>query len=326
MTLDRPPPPWADLSLPVPSVIALGLFDGVHLGHQAILRRTLAGAKSLALPAGVFSFQNHPRAVLGNGPGGAPGLLVPPQRRADLLRAAGVSEVLMPEFTRAWAETPAETFAREFLAETLRVRHVVVGFNYCFGRRAEGRAKQLQDFGERYHFGVEVVPPFLLDGEEVSSTRIRQTLQSGDIASAKRLLGRPHELSGTVIRGDGRGAQLGFPTANLAPDLPPLLPPGVYAVVVDGAESSNPNPHGHGLFFIGPRRTFGESESVCTYEVHILDYAGDLYGQRLRIGVLGRIRGALKFPGPEALIEQIHKDREACEPFFQEHSPEMSAR
>lgn len=314
-------PPWAGLSLPAPSAIALGLFDGVHVGHQEILRRTLTVAEKVSLPAAVFSFQNHPKAVLGNGPEGAPRLLVPPKRREELLRAFGMSEVLMPEFTREWAETPAETFAREFLAETLRVRHVVVGFNYCFGRRAEGRARDLQGFGERHGFGVEIVPPFLLDGEEVSSTRIRLAIQAGDLASANRLLGRPHELSGTVIRGDGRGVRLGYPTANLAPDLPPLLPPGVYAVEVQGAE-----PLGFGLFFLGPRRTFGEAESVSTVEVHILDYAGDLYGRRLRIGVLGRVRGAMKFPGPTELIEQIRKDREACEPFFQERLPKVGAR
>jgi riboflavin kinase/FMN adenylyltransferase len=314
-TIENCQSPWAGLGLPGPSALALGLFDGVHVGHQEILRRTLVAAEGLGVASGVFSFQNHPRSVVANGTGEAPRLLVPASRRVELILDSGIEAVLIPQFTLDWAETPAEVFAREFLSEVLDARHVVVGFNYCFGRRAEGRVLQLEEFGKRYGFSVEVVPPFHLDGIEVSSTRIRNAIQEGRLDEAKRLLGRPHELSGKVVAGDGRGKSLGYPTANLLPDLPPILPLGVYAVTVHQVTEEGANWLGHGMFFIGPRKTFKEGPDV-TAEVHILDYQGDLYGQSLRLGILGKVREPMKFSGPEDLIRQLEKDRETCARYY----------
>jgi riboflavin kinase / FMN adenylyltransferase len=311
--------PWHGLSLPGPSVIALGLFDGVHRGHQEILRRTRETGRDQNLLTAVFTFSNHPRMVLNHQSTHPPRFLIPVDRRIELFKEAGISQVLIPEFTHGWSDTPPEVFAKAFLSMKLGVRSVVVGFNYCFGRRASGTASDLVDFGKRFGFTTEVVPPFLCDGEEVSSTRIRNDIQNGRIAEANRLLGRPYEISGKVIQGDQRGRTLGFPTANIEPELPPLLPLGVYAVEVYEKGFQGNTPLGPGMFFIGPRRTFYGEEPNPTLEVHLLHFNGDLYGKLLRVGILGWIRPPKRFSGADELIRQIERDQIACQKFFDEH-------
>lgn len=315
MTDDRKP--WEGIESPEPCVAALGLFDGVHIGHRAILSKTCERSAEAGLPSLVLSFRNHPQTVLSPPGKPPPRLLVTPERRAELIREMGINQVLLPEFTREWSQTRAESFAADFLVNYLKVRHVVIGFNYCFGRKAEGRAEQMEEFGERFGFGVGVVEPVKAGDGDVSSTRIRDHLLAGEIQEAALLLGQPHELSGVVIPGDGRGKALGYPTANIEPDLAPLIPEGVYAVNVlmerTGAKAVRLAP---GMFFLGPRKTFGETDQDRTAEVHLIDYEGDLYGKRLRLEFLGRTRGAMKFDGPEKLVEQLGKDREDCEVLF----------
>lgn len=315
MPSGSPSLPWEGLKLDAPAAIALGLFDGVHLGHQEILRRTCQSAGRLGLIPAVFTFSNHPRGVLNTNQSQSPLFLIPLERRIRLLKDCGIRQVLAPPFSQDWAATPAVVFARDFLSNHLGVRHVVVGFNYCFGRRAEGRVRHLAEYGKEHGFSVEVVPPFLVDDEEVSSTRTRKALQEGDIRSAWKLLGRPPEISGEVIPGDQRGRLLGFPTANIKPFLLPLFPEGVYAVHAwddSGEESGFIAP---GLFFLGPRKTFYENEAP-RLEVHLLDFRGDLYGKHIRLDLLGKIRDTQKFESPEALIRQIEADRQAAQPFF----------
>lgn len=304
--------PWKNLQRSAPCSVALGLFDGVHLGHRAILERTLETARNLKVDSAVFSFQNHPRTVVAGNGSPAPRLLITPERRYRLMKEAGVEKVLSPEFTQEWAQTPAEVFARDFLSETLKARKIIVGFNYCFGRKAEGRTRHLLEFGDRFGFEVEIVPPFQIGGEEVSSTRIRNAILAGDLDEARGLLGRPHELGGTVVVGDGRGKALGFPTANLDPDLPPLLPQGVYAVRVHRGPVDNETPLGEGMFFLGPRRTFGESEDRASVEVHVFDFEGDLYGDRLRLEIMAKVREGMKFEGARELSQQLERDRIVC--------------
>ncbi len=311
--------PWQTLSLPGPSVIALGLFDGVHRGHQEILRRTRETASRQHLLPAVFTFSNHPRSVLNNHPSPSPRFLIPLERRIELLKEAGIVQVLIPEFTPAWSSTPPEVFARKFLVQKLGVQAVVVGFNYCFGRQASGRAADLVEYGKRFGFKTEVVPPFLCDGEEVSSTRIRNAIQAGRIAEANRLLGRPYEVSGAVIQGDQRGRTLGFPTANIQPELPPLLPLGVYAVEVHEKTDQGNTLLGSGMFFIGPRKTFYEEESIPTLEVHLFHFDKDLYGKHLRVGILGWIRPPKRFSGAEELIRQIERDQADCQKIIDQH-------
>lgn len=309
--------PWDPIRKETPCAIGLGLFDGVHVGHQEIIKRVLAASGRMGVVSRIFSFQNHPLTVLGTADYHPPRFLVAPYRRRELMEEMGIEEVLLPEFTLQWSQTPAEIFAKEVLAETLKAKHVVIGFNYCFGRKAEGRATDMVHFGEEFGFSVETVPAYQVDGIDVSSTRIRKAVKDARIEEAFRLLGRPHELSGLVIQGDGRGTLLGYPTANMSPELEPLIPNGVYAVHVHIPGDSRVR---CGMFFVGPRRTFGESDIHRSVEVHILDFEGDLYGKKIRIGFLGRIRKAVKFANPDELVEQLERDRENCEPFFQQYS------
>ena len=309
--------PWLPLKKETPCAIGLGLFDGVHRGHQEILSRVIQAASKLNVTSRVFSFQNHPLSVLGSKDYHPPRFLVSPNRRRELLEEFGIEEVLLPRFTLEWARTPAEVFAREVLHETLRAKQVVIGFNYCFGRKAEGRAADMVRFGEDFGFEVEVVPPFRIHGAEVSSTRIRKAVRDCRIDEAYQLLGRPHELTGLVIQGEGRGSILGYPTANLSPELEPLVPNGVYAVHVHLPK----DPRIYcGMFFVGPRKTFGESDVHRSAEVHLIDFHGDLYGQKIRISFLGRIRKPIKFANADELVEQLERDRENCEPFFVQYA------
>jgi riboflavin kinase/FMN adenylyltransferase len=289
--------------------VALGVFDGVHAGHREILGRTVGAADRQGIDPIVFSFRNHPRSVLRGEDESVPRLLVTPERRIELIKQQGIREVVCPEFTWGWAKTPARSFVEEFLVGALRARHVVAGFNYCFGNKAEGRTKDLIDYGQRYGFGVEIVSACEVDGGEVSSTRIREAIIAGDLDLARHLLGRPHEFSGTVIEGDGRGRELGFRTANLQPDLAPLLPLGVYAVraQIQGRDNKL-----SGMFFLGPRKTFGENDARSA-EVHLFDFEEDLYGRHIRLEVHRKIREGRKFETREDLIRQLEKDREACQ-------------
>ncbi len=309
--------PWDTLLQDTSCAIGLGLFDGVHVGHQEILKKVIDASSKLKVASRIFSFQNHPLSVLGNADTHPPRFLVSPYRRRGLIEEYGIEEVLLPEFTLEWSQTPAEVFAKEVIAETLKAKHVVIGFNYCFGRKAEGRATDMRRFGEEYGFTVEVVPAFQVDGLDVSSTRIRKAVKDANIEAAFHLLGRPHELTGLVIQGEGRGTILGYPTANLSPELEPLVPNGVYAVQVHIPGS--PEIH-RGMFFVGPRKTFGESDIHRSVEVHVIDFHGDLYGKKIRIGFLGRIRKAIKFRDADELVEQLGRDRENCEPFFIKYS------
>jgi len=309
--------PWGRLKRETPCAIGLGLFDGVHVGHQEILRHVREAAQKQGWVSRIFSFQNHPLSVLGTADTHPPRFLVAPHRRRELIEGYGIEEVLLPEFTLEWSQTPAEVFAREVLVDTLKARHVVIGFNYCFGRKAEGRAPDMVRFGQEFGFTVETVPAFKVGGIDVSSTRIRHAVKDAEIEEAFRLLGRPHELSGLVVQGEGRGAILGYPTANLVPELEPLIPNGVYAVHVHLPKDASVH---RGMFFVGPRKTFGESDIHRAVEVHLLDFHGDLYGQKIRVDFLGKIRKAIKFNGADELVEQLDRDRENCEPFFQRYA------
>jgi riboflavin kinase/FMN adenylyltransferase len=309
--------PWQGIASPVPCALALGLFDGVHLGHQEILRRTIAHAHEHRLIAAVLSFQNHPRTILAPEDNPVPRLLVSPERRAELMRAFGIDRIILPLFDQNWASTPARIFAEQFLGESLQARHIVVGFNYCFGQGAEGHPDMLCEIGKHKGYTVDVVQPIRNGGDEVSSTRIRAALLEGCIREADRLLGRPHELTGKVVMGDQRGRLLGFPTANLEPDLKPLIPEGVYAVLVELMDAHNCYESlAPGMFFVGPRRTFDDSENSCRYEVHLLNFEGDLYHRQLRLQILDRIRDIVKFDEPVKLVRQLETDCLTCRDLF----------
>jgi riboflavin kinase/FMN adenylyltransferase len=263
--------------------VAIGSFDGVHLGH----RRVLDAARSAGMPATVVTFWPHPRLVLGN----QVELLSTLERRLELLDEAGMDEALVVEFTSELAKREPVEFAESLLRQ-IGTRLIAVGENFRFGRAAAGDPALL----ERLGFEVDTVPT--LDG--VSSTRIRSLLREGDVVTAAQLLGRPAEIEGTVVLGDRRGGTLGYPTANL--DVPrDLLVPayGIYAGAADGhrtAISIGVNPH------------YGGHERRV--EPHLLDFEGDLYGQRLRVELWERLRDERAFPSEAELVAQIARDIE----------------
>jgi len=282
------------------AVLTLGNFDGVHLGHQAIVRRAVARAREIGGRAVALTFEPHPLAVLA--PERAPALLQTLHDRLVLMRELGIDVAVLQRFTRAFAAQEPDAFVEDFLLRHLDLRHVVVGYNVNFGRNRAGTDETLRLLGARHGFGVDVVGPVDAGGEHVSSSRLRALIAAGDIAGARRLLGRPHALRGRVVAGDRRGRTLGFPTANL--HLPPrlLLPPdGVYAVGVDVPAGRHA-----GVLNVGIRPTFGGRRR--TIEVHLLDFAGDLYRQWLVVHLVARLRGEATFAGPDALKAAIAAD------------------
>lgn len=286
---------------PIPRVVlTLGNFDGVHLGHQAILHRAVEEARARAARTVALTFEPHPIAVLA--PDRAPPILQPLHDRLAMLRELGLDLCVVQRFTRGFAALTPEQFVEEFLVRHLELVHVVVGHNVRFGRNRAGSVQTLQALGARLGFEVDVVGPVEVDGRQVSSTRLREVVQAGDMRQARRLIGRPYTLRGRVVLGERRGRTLGFPTANLHPRPRLLLPPdGVYAVsaAIDGRRVP-------GVLNIGIRPTFGGARR--TVEAHFLDFAGDLYRRWLVVEFIERLRGESAFAGPEALKAAIAAD------------------
>jgi riboflavin kinase/FMN adenylyltransferase len=281
-------------------VLTLGNFDGVHLGHQAIIGRATQEARKLGGQAVVLTFEPHPIAVLA--PDRAPPLLQPLRDRLALFREYGVAATVLQRFTRAFAALTPEEFVQDFLLRHLDLAHVVVGHNVSFGRGRAGSVDTLVDLGRRHGFAVDVVGPVAVEGEQVSSTTLRGVLREGDMRRAQRMFGRAFAMRGRVVTGERRGRTLGFPTANLHLRPRLVLPPdGVYAVAVPLDGRSVP-----GVLNVGVRPTFGERRR--TVEVHLLDWHGDLYGRWLVVEVIERLRGEQAFAGPEALRAAIAAD------------------
>ncbi len=282
-----------------PAAVALGVFDGVHLGHRAILARAVAQARGGGLEAIACTFDRHPLEVLQ--PAHAPLPIGTLDERLELIAACGLDTTLVLEFTRQLAAVEPEAFVKDVLLDRLRARDVVVGFNHTFGRQARGDAHLLVALAERFGFRADVVPPLVVEGLPVSSSEIRAALGRGDVRRAAACLGRDYIVAGTVVPGAGRGRQLGFPTANLAPDRVLLVPVGVYACRVTFDGRAHP-----GVVNIGVRPTF--EETALAVEIHVLDFTGDLYGKALRLAFVDRLREERKFPGIEALRAQIAAD------------------
>lgn len=286
---------WPD-SAP-PTVVTIGNFDGVHLGHRALLDRTRALADQNGAEACAFTFDPAPRDVLR--PDNPILRIQRLQDRIDLLLASGMDHVIVEPFSRAYAAHDASWFASEVLCRRLRATAVVVGWDFRFGRGRGGSAETLR---EVLDVPVEQIDALELRGEVVSSSRIRQALTRGEVAYAAALLGRPHRVVGVVTPGDARGRALGFPTANLLCQTPLLPGDGVYAVTATLSDGRRLP----AVANLGARPTFGEGPA--TVEVHLLDFHGDLYGQQLAIDFVRRLRGEQRFSGREALVDQIAKD------------------
>ena len=294
--------------------VAIGNFDGVHLGHRKLLETARARAASHAGPAVALTFDPHPARVLR--PDLAPPLLTPLPRKLELLAGAGMDAVLVQAFDLAFAATPAEPFVRRDLCQRLGAADVVVGYDFTAGHE-RARTDALRELLLACGVGLSVIQPVTAEGLTVSSTKVREFLLEGNVEAAALLLGRAHDVDGTVERGAGRGRALGFATANLHPEA--LLPAtGVYAVRVrrgvrllpEGVTDARDAPVAQGVCNVGVKPTFEEGGPVAL-EVHLFGHDGaDLYGERLRVEFAARIRGERRFPSLEALREQIARDAE----------------
>ena len=294
-----------------PLALAIGNFDGVHRGHQELVRLARARAATLGGEAGVLTFSPHPARIFA--PELAPPLIVSLERRLELLGEAGVDVVIVEPFTRELAAVEAEDFVRDILAERLRAKELVVGYDFSFGRERRGTPELLRTLAAPLGIGVSVVRPVSIDGLPCSSTKVRELVLEGRVEGAALVLGRPFELQGPVVRGAGRGRALGIPTANVAPEAELLPKLGIYAArarVLDERGAAGP-PHRVALS-VGSNPTF-KSDSAAgatpvTVEAHLLDFDGDLYGRRLRLDVLHRLRDEWRFESVEALLAQIADD------------------
>lgn len=282
-----------------PAVVALGVFDGVHVGHGEILGAAVTHARAEGLVAVACTFEPHPMEILQ--PGRAPAPIATLDERLDLIAATNVDTTVVLTFTRDLAAVEPETFVKDVVLHRLRAREIVVGFNHTFGRGARGNARLLETLAAPLGFRLEVVPPRVVDGVPVSSSEIREALRLGDVERAGRYLGRPYTLTGTVERGAGRGRTLGFATANIRADRALLIATGVYAGVVEVGQGR----HG-AVVNVGVRPTFGESRVVI--EAHLLDFSGDLYDRTVRLTLLARLRDERRFADVEALRRQITED------------------
>jgi riboflavin kinase/FMN adenylyltransferase len=296
------------------AVVALGNFDGVHLGHQAILAHAHQLATAQGRPLAAMTFEPHPREFLS---GKKERLRIYPfRRKAELLQQAGVDYLFALRFNTAFSQTTAEDFVQQVLHRQLQASHVVTGYNFFFGRGRQGDKDFLTAQANQLGFGYTAHAPVTdAAGETISSSRIRALLQAGNVAQAAKQLGRPYTISNHVTRGDQRGRTLGFPTANLT--LSQLFVPhfGVYAVRAHTAEGKTLS----AVANLGIRPTYRADAPLL--EVHLLDFAGELYGQRLTVELLHFLREEKRFPSKEALQEQLTKDAEHARQWLSQEPP-----
>lgn len=297
-----------------PCVLALGNFDGIHLGHRQLLATCRAEAERLGIQAAVLVFDPHPLKILL--PERKIKLLTTIEERLKVFSAMGIDRVYLLPFTRQFAEISPAGFASDIIRGRLQAAQVVVGFNYTFGAAGKGQPHDLARFGQEYGFGVRIVPAQIIEGRVVSSTGIRKALLSGDVAWAKKLLGRAPCLCGVVVEGERRGRTIGYPTANLQPPADLLIPKrGVYAVwaELDGKRL-------HGMMNIGMKPTFHEAYRQ-TIEIHFLSFQGDLYGRELTVHLEERLRDERKFGSLGELTEQLARDAEQASRILQALPP-----
>ena len=300
--LDEVPEGWGE------SVVTIGVFDGVHRGHQRIVERAAQAGKERGLPVVVITFDPHPDEVVR--PGSHPPFLCSARRRAELLAGLGADAVIVLPFTVAFSRLDPDEFVRTVLVERLHAGLVVVGEDFRFGHKAAGDVPLLAKLGEKYEFSTEGMPLLVADGATISSTSIRHMLEEGDVAAAAKALGRPHRVEGVVVRGHQRGRALGFPTANL--EMPPhtaIPADGIYAGWLASLDAEGRDERRWpAAISIGTNPTFGAGGDR-TVEAYALDRNDlDLYGIHAAIDFAARLRGTLRFESVEALVEQMRRD------------------
>jgi riboflavin kinase/FMN adenylyltransferase len=284
-----------------PGAVTIGNFDGVHLGHQAMLARLTARSASVGGAPTVLTFEPHPREIFT--PDSAPTRLTSLREKLEILRGLGVARVHVCRFTKPFAALSAEDFVRRILVEGLRARYVLVGDDFRFGAKRAGDFALLKQLGEKYGFEAESLHTVEAAGQRASSTAVRDALAAGDMATAAQMLGRPYSISGRVVGGDQLGRKIGYPTANiqLKHNRPPLT--GIFAVRVQGLDQ----PDWPGVASLGTRPTV-HANGRPTLEVHLFNFDQSIYRRHLRVEFLHKLRDEAKFPSLEALIAQIDED------------------
>ncbi len=294
------------------SVVTIGNFDGIHLAHQGLLNKVVEEARSRKCSSVVITFEPHPQKILH--PERRPFyLLTTLDEKLRLIENLGIDAVILIEFTPEFAKTSADAFVQDILWDKLHISKLVIGHDTAFGNRKSGNRDFLQSKGQALGFEVEAIDAVQLDGIAVSSTSVRHALQEGDVRRVMKLLGRPYNLSGIVVKGYKRGSEIGIPTANVKSEkeLVPAL--GVYAVVVEMGGIRYP-----GVLNIGYSPTFGDNQ--LTVEVHLLDFPREeLYGKAINVLFIDRIRDEMKFESPRELVRQIERDIERAKELLKPH-------
>ena len=289
------------------TVVTMGNFDGIHLGHQALVGNAVAEAKKLGAKSLVFTFDPHPLKLLA--PQRAPKTILNDQDKMDMLRALGVDSVIVQNFDREFANIQAEDFVRRCLIERLNLSKIWLGRDLRFGRGREGGVEDLIRWGSEQGFDVGIVEPILVQGTRISSSRIRQLIEEGRVNEVEPMLGRYHFVSGNIVDGHHRGRQLGFPTANLATTTEVVPGDGIYATLMELK-----NRRWLSVSSVGRNPTFGQG--VRTIETFILDFAQNIYGESVALSFVQRIREERKFHRIENLVSQMHQDvKAACAVF-----------
>lgn len=285
-----------------PHAVTIGNFDGLHLGHQAMLARLQAVARARGLPACVLSFEPHPREFFT--PDQAPARLSSLREKAETLQQLGIDRLHVFRFDRAFSALTAGAFIEQVLGHTLQARYVLVGDDFRYGAKRAGDFALLQSSGQSLGFDAEYLPTVEVAGERASSTAVRTALAAGDLDHAARLLGRPYSISGRVVHGDKLGRDIGFPTANiqLKHNRPPLM--GIFAVELCGLNGTRLP----GVASLGRRPTVKSPDAVPVLEVHLFDFNADIYGRRVRVSFLHKLRDEEKYPDLDSLVAQIKRD------------------
>lgn len=294
------------------SAVTLGNFDGVHLGHQRIFKLLKEKARLIGGASVVYTFEPHPVKVLY--PEKRMPLITSYRERAELVERLGVEVLISAPFDLEFANIGAKEFVRDILVRALGVKAVLVGYDYAFGRNREGDIDLLRAMGREMGFEVEVVPPVMLNGSVVSSSRIRSVIEEeGDVALASRMMGREYAVVGSVMEGHRRGKSLGYPTANLRVQSELVPKPGVYVVRVDVCGGLL-----GGMANLGTNPTFGDEG--LSFEVHIFDFQGDLYGRELKVFFVERLRDERRFPSVDELVQQLKRDETLSRTILSERS------
>jgi riboflavin kinase / FMN adenylyltransferase len=296
--------------LGTPHAVTIGNFDGLHLGHQAMLVRLQDVARTRGLPSCVLSFEPHPREFFA--PEQAPARLSSLREKAECLQRMGIDRLQVFRFDRAFSALTAEAFIEQVLGRILQARYVLVGDDFRYGAKRAGDFSLLKKAGEALGFDAEFLPTVEVAGERVSSTAVRQALAAGELEHAARLLGRPYSISGHVVHGDKLGRDIGFPTANiqLKHNRPPLM--GIFAVELYGLNGA-PLP---GVASLGKRPTVKGADAVPVLEVHLFDFNADIYGRRVHVDFLHKLRDEEKYPDLDSLVAQIRRDVDNARQFL----------